>query len=231
MRSDDRETRDRAGQAAPASLRRRPLAGDVAIASRSQPYEGFFAVEEQELRHRRFDGSFSAPLHRTAFVSGDVVTVLPYDPLRDRVLLVEQFRFAPHVRGDANPWKLEAVAGRIDAGETPEQAARREAREEAGLVLDQLVPIAEYYPSPGAFVEYIYSYLAVVDLPDSAAGQFGLLDEAEDIRAHLVPFEQLQDLCQSGEIDNAPLLLSVLWLGGRRGALRGQHGGAQGGQG
>ncbi len=223
MRSDDTETRARAGRAAPASLRRHPVAVDVAVASRSQPYEGFFAVEEQELRHRRFDGSFSAPLHRTAFISGDVVTVLPYDPARDRVLLVEQFRFAPHVRGDANPWKLEAIAGRIDAGEAPEQAARREAREEAGLVLDALVPIGEYYPSPGAFVEYIYSYLAVVDLPDSAAGQFGLVDEAEDIRAHLVSFEHLLQLCQSGEVDNAPLILSALWLSGRRGALRGQQ--------
>lgn len=223
MRSDDTETRDRAGRAAPASLRRRPDAGDVAIASRSQPYEGFFAVEEQELRHRRFDGGLSAPLHRTAFVSGDVVTVLPYDPARDRVLLVEQFRFAPHVRGDANPWKLEAIAGRIDVGEAPEQAARREAREEAGLVLDQLVPIATYYPSPGAFVEYIYSYLAVVDLPDSAAGQFGLAEEAEDIRAHLVPFDRLLDLCLSGEIDNAPLMLSALWLSGQRGALCGRQ--------
>lgn len=223
MRSDDKETRDRAGRAAPASLRRRPVAGDVTIASRSQPHEGFFAVEEQELRHRRFDGGLSVPLHRTAFISGDVVTVLPYDPARDRVLLVEQFRFAPHVRGDANPWKLEAIAGRIDAGEAPEQAARREAREEAGLVLDALVPIGEYYPSPGAFVEYIYSYLAVVDLPDSAAGQFGLVDEAEDIRAHLVSFEHLLQLCQSGEVDNAPLILSALWLSGRRGALRGQQ--------
>lgn len=221
MRSDDKETRDRAGRLAPASLRRAPAVGDVQIATRSQPYAGFFAIEEQELRHRRFDGSLSAPLHRTAFVSGDVVTVLPYDPLRDRVLLVEQFRFGPHVRGDANPWKLEAIAGRIDAGEAPEDAARREAMEEAGLALDQLVPIAEYYPTPGAFAEYLYSYLALVDLPDSVAGQFGLAEEAEDIRAHLVAFDHLMALCQSGEIDNAPLLLAALWLSAQRGALRG----------
>lgn len=221
MRSDDKETRDRAGRVAPASLRRAPVVGDVRIAARSQPYAGFFAIEEQELRHRRFDGTLSAPIHRTAFVSGDVVTVLPYDPLRDRVLLVEQFRFGPHVRGDAYPWKLEAIAGRIDAGEAPEEAARREAMEEAGLALDQLLPIADYYPTPGAFAEYLYSYLALVDLPDSAAGQFGLEDEAEDIRAHLVSFDQLMALCQSGEIDNAPLLLAALWLSGQRGALRG----------
>ena len=223
MRADDPETRKRAAQAAPAALRRHPDAGDVPIVRRSQPYEGFFAVEEQELRHRRFDGSFSAPLHRTAFVSGDVVTVLPYDPVRDRVLLVEQFRFGPHVRGDANPWKLEAIAGRIDAGEAPEAAARREAREEAGLDLGALMPMSAYYPSPGAFVEYIYSYLALVDLPDSAAGQFGLAEEAEDIRAHLVPFAQLMALCQSGEIDNAPLILSALWLSARRADLRAQQ--------
>lgn len=224
MRSDDADTRGRAATAGPARLRRQPVAGDVYISARAQPYAAFFAVEEQTLRFRRFDGALSAPVHRAAFVSGDAVTVLPYDPVRDRVLLVEQFRFGPHVRGDANPWQLEAIAGRIDAGETPETAARREAQEEAGLGLTDLLPIAGYYPSPGAFGEYLYSYLALTDLPDSAAGHFGLAAEAEDIRAHLVSFADLMALCQSGEIANAPLLLSALWLSGQRAALRGQNG-------
>ncbi|TXH94754.1 MAG: NUDIX domain-containing protein [Pseudorhodobacter sp.] len=224
MRSDDPQTRARAAAPGPARQRRSVAPGDVQVDSRSQPYAAFFAVEEQGLRFRRFDGTMSGRVQRAAFVSGDAVTVLPYDPLRDRVLLVEQFRFGPHVRGDTNPWQLEAIAGRIDAGETPEDAARREAQEEAGLDLQgALLPIAGYYPSPGAFAEYLYSYLALVDLPDSAAGHFGLAAEAEDIRAHLVGFDDLMALCQTGEIDNAPLLLSVLWLSGQRAALRGQN--------
>ncbi len=81
------------------------------------PMPHFFAVEEYDLSYRRFDGSFSKPVNRAAFVSGDAVTVLPYDPLRDRVLLIEQFRIGPMARGDAQPWLLEAIAGRVDPGE------------------------------------------------------------------------------------------------------------------
>lgn len=222
MRSDDLPTRTRAGLASPSLLRRAPGKDDVLVETRDEPYAAFFAVEEQRLRYRRFDGQHSATVLRAGFVSGDAITVLPYDPTRDRVLLVEQFRFAPHLRGDANPWQLEAIAGRIDAGETPEAAARREAREEANLTLTELLPIAGYYPSPGALSEYLYSYLALVDLPDSAAGQFGLATEDEDIRAHLVSFADLMALCTSGEIANAPLLLSALWLSGQRAQLRGK---------
>lgn len=221
MRSDDTAHRARAAAATPAEVRRRPLPQDVTVERRSEPYSRFFALEEQDLCFRRFDGAMSAPVHRAAFVSGDAVTVLPYDAARDRVLLVEQFRFGPHVRGDANPWQLEAIAGRIDAGETPEAAVLREAQEEAGLLLDRLLPIAGYYPSPGAMTEYLWSYLALVDLPDSAAGHFGLATEAEDIRAHLLSFDRLMALCASGEIANAPLLLSALWLARERPGLRG----------
>lgn len=212
--------RVRASLAGPAKLRRKPAKGDVQALTRTEPYARFFAVEEQDLKFRRFDGTMSEAVNRAAFVSGDAVTVLPYDAVRDRVLLVEQFRFGPHVRGDANPWQLEAIAGRIDPGETPQEAAIREAQEEAGVQLSKLLPIAGYYPSPGTSAEFLYSFLALVDLPDAAAGVFGLADEAEDIRAHLVSFDDLMGLLDSGELGNSPLILSVQWLARQRQALR-----------
>ena len=132
-----------------ASLRRVARPEDISVARRDQPYARFFAVEEWQVGWRQFDGGMNAPVTRAVFVSCDAVTVLPYDPLRDRVLLIEQFRAGPMARGDAGAWQLEAVAGRIDPGETPEEAGRREAVEEAGLTLGRLLPVAEYYPSPG----------------------------------------------------------------------------------
>lgn len=162
----------------------------------------------------------SPAVTRAVFLSGDAVTVLPYDPVRDRVLVVEQFRAGPYGRGDANPWQLEAVAGRIDPGETPEQAARREAVEEAGLHLGALEDVARYYPSPGICAEFLYSYVALCDLPDGSAGVFGVAEEAEDIRGHLIGFDDLMGLVSSGEIGNAPLLLSILWLQRERARLR-----------
>jgi nudix-type nucleoside diphosphatase (YffH/AdpP family) len=151
---------------------------------------------------------------------GDAVTVLPWDPVRDRVLVVEQFRAGCWMRGDANPWSIEPVAGRIDGGETPEEAARRETREEAGLALHELLPVGTYYPSPAAVTEYLYSYVALADLPDGAAGVGGAEEEAEDIRGHVIAFETLMELIDSGEVANGPLILTALWLSRHRERLR-----------
>lgn len=210
--------RVRAGAAAPASLR---LEGAVTVAARREPYAQFFAVEEYDLSFQRFDGSRSPTVTRAVFISGDAVTVLPYDPVRDRVLVVEQFRTGPFARGDNQSWQIEAIAGRIDAGETPEEAARREAVEEAGLTLGALLPVASYYPTPGICAEFLYSYVAITDLPDGAAGVFGVEGEAEDIRGHLIGFDDLMALVASGEVSNAPLIMTAFWLHSRRAGMRG----------
>lgn len=195
--------------------------GEVEAGAPEPAHAGFFAVNVHRLRHRRFDGGMSDPLTREVFVVGDAVTVLPYDPVRDRVLLIEQFRMGPFGRGDPLPWQLEAIAGRIDPGETPEDAARREAVEEAGLVLGALEKVAEYYPTPGAVAEYLYSYVALCDLPDGVAGVFGAEGEGEDIKGHLLSFDRLVEVMAAGEIGNAPLLLTLLWLQRERARLRG----------
>jgi nudix-type nucleoside diphosphatase (YffH/AdpP family) len=212
--------RMRAAEAAPETLRAARAPADVQVAARREPYARFFAVEEYDLAFRQFDGGLGPVVTRAVFVSGDAVTVLPYDPLRDRVLVVEQFRSGPFGRGDANPWQLEAIAGRIDAGETAEEAARREAVEEAGLTLGALEKVAEYYPTPGICAEFLYSYVAICELPDGSAGVFGVEGEAEDIRGHLIGFSDLMALVASGEVGNAPLILTALWLQRERGRLR-----------
>lgn len=158
---------------------------------------------------------------RAGFVMGDAVVLLPWDPRRDRVLLVEQFRFAPAMRRDPQPWLLETIAGRIDAGETPQQAARREAVEEAGLhITGDLIPAIYHYPSPGAVGEFLYLFLAQADLPDGIAGIHGLDSEAEDIRGVLMPRAQLSQMVADGQITNGPLAMMSLWLDGQIAAGR-----------
>lgn len=208
----------RAGEGGRGALRRGD--GRVEVEATRHAHAGFFGLDVMDLRHGRFDGTLSAPITREVFVSGDAVTVLPYDPVRDRVLLIEQFRAGPLGRGDPLPWQLEAIAGRIDPGESPQDAARREAVEEAGLTLGDLEAVASYYPSPGAVAEYLYSYVAICDLPDGVAGVFGAADEGEDILGHVLPFDAVVAAMAAGEITNAPLLLSVLWLQRERPRLR-----------
>ncbi|MBK1634433.1 NUDIX domain-containing protein [Rhodovulum adriaticum] len=210
----------RAAEPAPTTLRRPTTPDDFDERRRHQPYANFFAVEEYDFRHRRFDGSWSEEMNRAAFLSGDAATVLPYDAARDAVLLIEQFRVGPYARGDSECWSVEAIAGLVDPGETPEQTARREAVEEAGVTLGRLHRVYGYYSSPGAKAEFLYSYVGEADLHAGAGGLGGLAAEGEDIRAHVVPFDRAMALLDSGEIANAPLILTLLWLARNRDRLR-----------
>ncbi len=93
-----------AAEAAPTTLRYHSSPDDISIVAHRQPYAFFFAMEEYDVSWRRFDGSFGAAVTRAAFITGDAVTVLPYDPVRDRVLVVEQYRAGPMSRGDRQCW-------------------------------------------------------------------------------------------------------------------------------
>ncbi len=142
--------RVRAEASLPATLRSdMDTSTDIDVLATRQPYVDYFAVGEVDLTFRRFNGTMSAPVTRAAFRMGNAVTVLPYDPVADTVLLVEQFRMGPYGRGDPLPFVLEPVAGRVDAGETPEATAHREAWEEAGLRLTGLEHMTSHYCSPG----------------------------------------------------------------------------------
>lgn len=192
-------------------LRRTRQAEDAATLSLERPYVGFFALERYRVQHRRFDDSLSASLDRLVFASGDAVTVLPYDPRRDRVLLIEQFRAGPYARKDRLPWCLEAIAGRCEADEDVEETARREAQEEAGLDLGRLERVLGYYTTPAIAAEHITAFVGEADLGEEH-GFFGLETEHEDIRAFAVPRAEALAALASGEANNAPLALSLLWL-------------------
>ncbi|RVT84141.1 NUDIX domain-containing protein [Rhodobacteraceae bacterium CCMM004] len=196
----------------PATLRSAHGPEAVETLSRDRPYSAFFEVELRRLRHATFDGGMGPEVERGGFRMADAACVLPYDPARQRVLLVEQFRVGPLMRGDPNPWTLEPVAGRIDPGETPEDTARREAREEAGLEIVQLLPCARFYPVPGAVNEFVYAFVGLCDLPDGAGGLHGAVEEAEDIRTHVVALPRLWELIDTGEIATGPLILIAYWL-------------------
>ena len=187
---------------------------DWTLESRETLYEGFYRIDRLRFRHALHGGGRSGSVERELFVRGDVVGVLPYDPASDSVLLIEQFRHgAMHQSPD--PWLREIVAGMIDADETPEEVARREAREEAGLEIERLVPISRYLTSPGASTEEVHLFLGECDL-SGAGGHHGLLEEDEDILAHVVGAERAIAMLASREVRNGLSIIALQWLALRR---------------
>lgn len=194
---------------APATLREGLLPADI----RSLTMAGdFFRFRQVELIHTRFDGETTGPLRREAFIGVDAALVLPYDPLTDRVLLIEQIRVGPLLRSDANPHMLEPVAGIVDVLETPVEAALRETEEEAGISEIELQPMFGFYPSPGASTDYFHCFIGLADLGEDRSFTGGQAEEHEDLRVHVLPRERAMALIDSGEIATGPLITMLLWL-------------------
>ncbi len=184
---------------------------DVEILERETPFQGFFRVDALTLRHRQYEGGWGKPIRRELFVRPRAAAVLPYDPLRGEILLVEQFRVGALEWRDS-PWCLELIAGLADKeGESPEDLIRREAVEEGGLTLGAMETVAHYMPSPGGTDERLHVFIGQADL-EGAGGIFGCPEEGEDIRALTVPVEQIPELLTSGRVDNAASLIALQWL-------------------
>jgi ADP-ribose diphosphatase len=195
------------------------LTRDVVVHAHHRPYSNFFAAEEMDLQYRRYDGQLSPVLNRGAQVLGQAVVVLPYDPVADAVLLVEQFRAPVFIGGDPAPWVWEPVSGMIDPGETPEVAAHRETREEAGVHLTYLDRAGGTYSSTGASSEFVHLYVGLADFSDRQTGG-GLDGEGEDIRVGVTPFDELMRGVDQGRYRDMPLVAVALWLARHRERLR-----------
>ena len=183
---------------------------DVEIIARETLYSGFFSMELYRFRHRLFNGEMSGEIKREIFERGHAAVLLPYDPVRDEVVLVEQVRIAAYDTSET-PWLLEMVAGMIEEGESLEDVARREALEEAGLVVGRTKPVLSYLASPGGTTERSSIMVGEVDAT-TAEGIHGLADENEDIRVHVVSRELAYQWVEEGKIDNAASVIALQWL-------------------
>ena len=185
-------------------------ASDVRIVEQPRVFEGHFNVRRLSLQHRLFVGGWSDTLQREIFDRGDAVGVLPWDPARDELVMLEQFRPGA-VRGDDSPWMLELVAGVVEAGESDEDVALREAREEADLAIDALEPVASFFPSAGACSEQVRLFVGRVS-SEGAGGLHGCAHENEDIRVHVLPRAQVFEWLDQGLINNGHTLIALQWL-------------------
>jgi ADP-ribose pyrophosphatase len=191
----------------------------VELLERTTAYDGYFKIIRYRLRHRLFSGGMGPDLTREVFERGQAAAVLPYDPVRDQVVLVEQFRVGAYAAGDDEPWLIEPVAGIIEPDERPGDVAAREAKEEAGLVVTDLIPACEYFVSPGGATEICKVFIGRVDAT-GAGGVHGLADEGEDIRVHVVTLDEALAWHAEGRLRVASTLVAVQWLALHRGEVR-----------
>ncbi|MDF7681866.1 ADP-ribose diphosphatase [Enterobacteriaceae bacterium ESL0689] len=183
---------------------------DVEIIAREPLYRGFFSLDRYRFRHRLFNGGWSGEVRREVFYSDNAAALLPFDPRRDEVVLIEQIRIAAYDVADT-PWQLEIIAGKKEAGETPEEVVRREAEEEAGIKVARVKPVISYLSSPGGLHERLSILVGEVDAT-TAKGVHGLAEEHEDIRVHVVSRACAYQWLEEGKIDNAAAVIALQWL-------------------
>lgn len=180
-------------------------------------YNGFFTINLCHIRHDTYMGG-EIEVQRELFHRGDAVAVLLYDPSKDKIVLIEQFRVGA-IEDEKGPWLLEIVAGVIEQGESITDVARRECKEEAGVDVHSFETVHSFYSSPGGCSEKIHILCGLID-SEGVAGVHGLEDEGEDIKVLVIDFAELHDLMVSQQISSAIPLVALQWLQLNRERLR-----------
>lgn len=183
---------------------------DYEILEREILYQGIFRLARYHLRHKLFNGGWSEPLKREVLERLSAAAILPYDPVLDQVVLIEQFRPGA-ISQPSSPWVIEIVAGVLDKNEQPDEVAVREAKEEAGCEIEAIYPIYDYFVSAGGSNEYLHIYCGKVNT-STIGGIHGLIEENEDIRAFVMPAEEAFDKLRGGYIKTAPAVIALQWL-------------------
>ncbi|MBI1273312.1 MAG: NUDIX domain-containing protein [Alphaproteobacteria bacterium] len=191
------------------------------ILGREALFQGYFRMDKLSFRHELFGGGWSAPYTRETLDRGQVAALLPYDPVRDAVVLNRQIRPGPIANGNDDPWITEIVAGVIDGKDTAEETARREAEEEAGCRIIALQKMLHYYPTPGIASECITLFIGHVDTSEMPArAVHGLPEENEDIEATVVSCKEAFELLKQDKLRNALAIIALQWLALRHSEVR-----------
>jgi ADP-ribose pyrophosphatase len=200
-----------------------PSSPDVIVESDETVWDGRFPLHVIKFRQRRFDGAFSGVRTWEMLRRGRAAAVLPYDPVADLVVVIEQFRLPAFAAG-LNPVMVELAAGLVDGDETPEATILRESREEMGLEVDSLEKIGDFLLTPGGCDELCSLFAGRVRLgeigADGVLGSGGLASEQEDILVRALPADEVIEKALAGAYPNSVASLGLLWFAARREYLR-----------
>jgi ADP-ribose pyrophosphatase len=151
-----------------------------------------------------------ATFEREILKSGLVVGVLPVDFQRQQVVLTRQFRLGGHLAVDRGDM-IEIVAGRVDPGESPEDAARRECHEEIGTLPLKLTRLIGFAPAPALSDEFMILFLAHVDAGKIPAWA-GNPCENEEIAVVRYTITEAIGMLDAGLLHSGPTIIALQWL-------------------
>lgn len=180
------------------------LAARVRPKSLSILSDHHYILRRAEFSFRRNDGTWQEQV-RESYDIGDGAAVLPLDPVAGTVLLIRQFRWPVYEWGHRAPL-IEAVAGKLD-GDDPQDCVTREAMEEAGIRVHDLVPVSHCFMSPGAVKERLTLFLARYDSKAPRGRGGGHEHEGEDIAVLEMPLDQALAMAADGRIADAKTIL------------------------
>lgn len=183
---------------------------DVKIIKREILFKGRFIYACYRLQFKLYDGSWSKEISREVLERVPAVAILPYDPVLDRVVLIEQFRPGT-LNNKPGPWVTEIIAGIIEDDSSPADVAIREAYEEAGCKVSDLQLIQHFFVSPGGSTEEVSIFCGRVDA-SNVEGIHGLEDEHENIRAFTLSVDEALNKLHNHEIKTAPAVVALQWL-------------------
>jgi ADP-ribose pyrophosphatase len=200
-----------------------PSHPDVQLESVDSVWNGRFPLQVVRFQHRRFDRNMSGIRTWELWRRGRAAALLPYDPVTDKVVIIEQFRL-PALAAGIEPVMLELCAGLASGDESPEDIVTREAQEEMGLSVERLEKIGGFLLTPGGCDEYLVIFAGLIHLPhlppDGRLGVHGLASEHEDISVRAMSATEAIEDAIAGRIPNSVASLGLLWLAARRDWLR-----------
>ncbi len=180
------------------------------IINKKNIYSGFFKMNEVTLKYKKYDGSWSNIVKRELFGGAQVSAVLPYDPIKKKIILIQQFRPGT-ISKNIHNYLDEIVAGIIDSGENAETTARRECLEETGCAIKKLIPVQGYFPAPGSSESFYHLFVGEIDSFDGER-IMGLKTENEDILVKSYNILEVKQKVKNGEIINGLTLIALQWF-------------------
>ena len=180
------------------------------ILNKKNLYSGFFSMNKYDFIHQKHNGEWTSKVEREIFEGVHVSSLLPYDPIKKEIILIQQFRAGVLSRYDED-YLLEIVAGIIDEGENPQETAIRECFEETGCEVKQILPIQAFFPSPGSSESYYHIYLGEVNSFDGERIR-GLEKENEDILVKSFKIEEVRKMLKEKKIKNGLTLVALQWF-------------------